>query len=97
MDYEFVIITAESPAEIIKEENMSKKYSKNSTLQTALIVVACVIALVAIFCLAVLIGCSIHGLTFKAQLAEWFTKKAVETVTTSTSTSAAAGMFGLLR
>lgn len=43
-----------------------------SWLKTILFVVIGIVCAVALFCLAVLIACSVNGLTFGEQVCEWF-------------------------
>ena len=54
----------------------------NEKLKITLWVILGIVCAIALFCLAVVIGCSVNGLTFGEQVCEWFGSNA-ETITDS--------------
>lgn len=47
------------------------------TAKSIMYVVLGIVIAVALFCVAVGIGCAVNGLTFSEQVVDWFTKKEV--------------------
>ena len=50
-------------------------------------IIAGIVSAIIIFCLVVVIGCSVNGLTFSQQIVEWFggTQKTTETIVDTAS------------
>jgi len=46
----------------------------NNITKNTLIIVGSVLSVIAVFCVAVCIACSVTGLTFSDQIVDWFTK-----------------------